>query len=159
MTGTGHRRMQRQSHGHGHGGATNTLGPPPRSTVVALIAIVGGLAAATLVALALLWRAAPTVSLGTTPGDQPAHLVHARVQTVAPYDCEGTGSTVGPDGRPTKVRCGAVGVVITGGTTTGARTNVLVQPEIYRAGIHPGDDLLVSRFPPTPGGGSDTEYA
>src|SRR5260221_14503610 len=30
---------------------------------------------------------------------------------------------------------------------------------MYRAGIRPGDDLLVSRFPPTPGAGSDPEYA
>jgi uncharacterized membrane protein len=160
MNGTGHRRRSRpsrsQGHGHGHSGRPDR---PPRSTLVALAAVVGSLVVATVVALALMWPSGPSVRIGTTPADQPAHLVHARAESVTPYACEGTGSTIGPDGAPTKVRCGQVKVVISSGATAGRPATVLVQPEVYRAGIHPGDDLLVSRFPPTPGAGSTDEYA
>jgi uncharacterized membrane protein len=83
------------------------------------------------------------------------------VLAVTPFACEGTGSTIGPDGRPTTVACGQVGVRITSGPTKGGQATVLVQPEVYRTGISTGDDLLVSRFAPQPGetGAGDYVFA
>jgi uncharacterized membrane protein len=113
--------------------------------VLLLSGVVGALAAITVVAMIVLWPHGPRAALPLSPDEQPAHLVHATALSVSPYDCEGTGSTLGPDGQPTRVRCGKVLVRIRHGADAGRQATVLVQPEIYRTGVHPGDDLLVSK--------------
>lgn len=110
-----------------------------------LTGLVAGLAALTAVAMIVLWPHGPRAALPLSPDEQPAHLVHATALSVTPYDCESTGSTLGPDGEPTRVRCGKVLVRIGQGVDAGRQVTVLVQPEIYRTGVHPGDDLLVSK--------------
>jgi len=157
-----HRRRppgQGQVHGHHGHGSTRRFGTAPPRLVGMLAAVVASLLVATGVAMLVLWPRGDTAALPLRPGDQPANLVHARVLSVVPYDCEGTGSTIGPDGRPTKVRCGQVRVQIRTGPTAGSRAEVLVQPEVYKAGVHDGDDLLVSRFTPTPDATGEGEYA
>ncbi len=117
------------------------------------------LALVTIVSMALLWPRHSAPSLPQLPTDQPANLVHARVLSTNPYQCEGTGSSIGPNGQPTKVLCGQVNVRITSGPTKGDAATVLLQPEVYRTGISRGEDLLVSRFPPQPGETTKADYA
>jgi uncharacterized membrane protein len=113
--------------------------------VLRLGALVGALAVATLIAMMVMWPNGHRDALPLSPDEQPARLVHATALRVTPYDCEGTGSTIGPDGKPTQVRCGKVVVRIRRGADAGKQATVLVQPEIYRTGVAPGDDLLVSK--------------
>jgi uncharacterized membrane protein len=139
---------RRHDHGSGHGHGhehRRSASPADRRLVIWLTALVGGLAAVTVVAMIVLWPHGPRAALPLSPDEQPAHLVHATALSVTPYDCESTGSTIGPDGKPTQVRCGKVVVRIRHGADAGRQASVLVQPEIYRAGVHPGDDLLVSK--------------
>jgi uncharacterized membrane protein len=124
-----------------------------------LAAVVGVLAVATLIAMVVLWPNGHRSALPLSPDEQPAHLVHATALRVTPYDCEGTGSTIGPNGRPTKVRCGQVVVRIEHGADAGKQATVLVQPEIYRTGVHPGDELLVSKVAGGDGVSLDESYA
>src|SRR3954470_12912869 len=120
-------------HGHGHGHAHRRSPAPVERRVVRLLAaVVGALAVATLVAMIVLWPNGERAALPLSPDEQPAHLVHATALRVTPYDCEGTGSTMGPDGKPTTVRCGQVLVRIRHGADAGTQATVLVQPEIYR---------------------------
>jgi len=127
--------------------------------VTTLAALVGALAVATLIAMVVLWPTGHRSALPLSPDEQPARLVHATAVRVTPYDCEGTGSTLGPTGTPTKVRCGKVVVRIRHGADAGREATVLVQPEIYRTGVHPGDDLLVSKVAGADGVSLDESYA
>jgi uncharacterized membrane protein len=147
-------------HGHGHGHAhRRSAAPVERRVVLTLGAVVGALAVATLIAMMLLWPNGHRAALPLSPDEQPAHLVHATALRVTPYDCEGTGSTLGPDGRPTRVRCGQVVVRIRRGVDAGTQATVLVQPEIYRTGVRPGDDLLVSKVADGSGESTADSYA
>src|SRR5882757_6835335 len=150
--GSGHRRSPGpgnppgHGHGHGHGHSRGRPGiRADRRLVAWLTAVVGALAAITVIAMIVMWPHGPRAALPLSPDEQPARLVHATALSVAPYDCEGTGSTIGPAGKPTQVRCGKVVVRIQHGADAGQEATVLVQPEIYRTGVHAGDDPLVSK--------------
>ncbi|HEX3612534.1 MAG TPA: YibE/F family protein [Sporichthyaceae bacterium] len=151
-------RRPEAGHGHGHGHGGSDVGLRGRAAA-ALWGSMVAFAALTIVAMALLWPRHATPSLPDLPGDQPANLVHARVLSTNPYQCEGTGSSIGPNGQPTKVLCGQANVRITSGPTKGDAATVLLQPEVYRTGISHGEDLLVSRFPPQPGETTKADYA
>ncbi|MEO6471783.1 MAG: hypothetical protein ABIR57_07810, partial [Aeromicrobium sp.] len=94
------------SHSHFHENLDD--GPPRKSLARVLALIVGLIAVAVAVGIAVLWPDSSNVSKDQNPySGQGVHIVTATVKSVTPYDCGSGGE--GPDGLPmVKGDCGKV---------------------------------------------------
>ena len=138
------------THSHSHGGPANAS----RGVVAALAAVVGVVAAATLVGLVLLWP--PPVTSPKAIGDlyDGVVFVQATVVSTSRTTCEGTPTDRLPDGTiPRTVTCASAFVRIDGGAPFdgGDEVTVPVPSAVERSGLAAGDRVRLTRFPPADG--------
>ena len=143
-------RASHPSHSHSHGGPANAS----RTVVAALAAVVGVVAAATLVGLVLLWP--PPVTSPKAIGDlyDGVVFVEATVVSTSRRTCEGTPTDRLPDGTiPRTVTCASAFVRIDGGAQFdgGDEVTVPVPSAVERSGLAAGDRVRLTRFPPVDG--------
>jgi len=120
-----------------------------RRVVVILLAVLIPILVATGVALVVLWPH------GTPPGTQTSTTavagdrVSGVVRSSSAKTCEGESSDRLPDGTiPSTATCASVVARIESGPDQGKDVTVNIPPQVYRAGISPGDRVDLTRFSP-----------
>ena len=142
------------SHAHHHGKDDETWSPAVgRGAVVLLLVVLVPILVATAVAAVRLWPHGrpPTSDLVVTTGAGGV-LVGAEVRSTSAQACAGTSADRLPDGTiPATLTCASVVARITSGKDRGQEVIVPIPPQVYRAGIRPGQKIDLTRFPPVPG--------
>jgi hypothetical protein len=121
-----------------------------RRVVVVLLAVLIPILVATAVALVLLWpRGTPA---GAPPTDTTAvagDRVSAVVRSSSASTCEGESSDRLADGTvPTTALCATVVAQLDSGPDKGTDVTVNIPPQVYKAGIAPGDRIDLTLFTP-----------
>lgn len=138
---------------HSHGPAADDDTEPfvaGRRVVVLLWAILTPILIATVVALVVLWpHGRPPTALATGGNEVAGDLVSAQVRSASSTTCEAESSDRLPDGTiPSTAVCASVIARITSGPDQGEDVTVNVPPQVYRAGISPGDRIDLNLFAP-----------
>jgi uncharacterized membrane protein len=140
-------------HSHAHtadGGPGTTPFVAGRRVVVVLLATLVPILVATAVAMVALWPqgtppGAPPTDTAAVAGDRESAVVRSSSATT----CEAESSDRLPDGTiPTTATCATVVARIESGPDQGSEVTVNIPPQVYRAGIAPGDRIDLTRFPP-----------
>jgi uncharacterized membrane protein len=113
----------------------------------------------TLFGLGLLWPRGPMpASTKQAVSYAGGTIQPAQVTAVTTASCPGTSDNRLPDGTiPARVTCVTVHARLTGGDHDGTAVNVSVAPQVYQAGIGPGDRINVASY--SPGNGQPDAYA
>jgi len=120
-----------------------------RRVVVILLAVLVPILIATAVALVILWPHGTPPSAGSTDTTAVAgERVSGVVRSSSAKTCEGESSDRLPDGTiPTTATCATVVARLGSGPDQGTDVTVNIPPQIYKAGISPGDRVDLTRFP------------
>jgi len=137
------------SHAHSANGADDSEPfVASRHVIIVLLTILVPILIATAVALVVLWPH------GTPPGVQATETtagerVSGVVRSASATTCEGSSSDRLPDGTiPTTATCATVVARLDTGPDQGKDVTVNIPPQVYRAGISPGDHVDLTRFSP-----------
>jgi len=143
----------RSHHSH-HSGSTGGTGSEDvrisRRALGWLLAVLVPLLIATIVGLVLLWPTGTpkTASDASLQGAASQDVYSATVTSTAAKECAGTTSDQLPNGTiPKTVTCASVKAHLDAGPDQGKSATVQIPPQIYRAGISPGDGIQVARYP------------
>jgi uncharacterized membrane protein len=141
--------------GHGHSHTASAAGDSDHdvraSTRVrtGLFGAVAVIVLGTLFGLGVLWPHGPVpASTNQAVAYVGGTIEAAQVMSVTTASCPGTSEDRLPDGAiPSTVTCVTVQARLSDGDRAGAAVSVSVSPQIYRAGIGPGDPINVVSYP------------
>ena len=141
---------------HAHHPATGEETPSPvvgRGALVVLLVVLIPILIATAGAGVKLWpRGKPQTSALVVTTGAGGTIVGAEVRSTSAKACQGTSADRLPDGSiPATVTCASVIARITSGRDRGQDVTVAIPPQVYRAGIGPGQKIDLTLFPPVPG--------
>ena len=157
--------------GHRHGSAQSPDGEEagePRLTgrsAVALLSLVAVVLVATGAGLVLLWpRAEPSASsqaaASGVPGVGAQDVSGAEVVSSSATTCQGAPEDRQPDGTiPATTMCASAVARVTSGASTGKQITVSIPPQVYRAGIAPGDRIDVAYYAEDGGGWAWVDFS
>ncbi|GLY17394.1 hypothetical protein Kisp01_44080 [Kineosporia sp. NBRC 101677] len=134
-------------HGHGSGSDDFRIG---RRALTWLLVVLVPMLVATLVGLVMLWPTGtpPVAESVAALGEVSEDVYSATVTKTAAFECEGSSSDRLPDGSiPATALCASVDARIDAGPDEGQTVTVQIPPQVYRAGISPGDGVRVARYP------------
>lgn len=117
-----------------------------RNVLIAAVVVIG---LGTLFGLGFLWPRGPLPpSTRMAVSYAGGTIQPAQVTSVTTATCPGTSENRLPDGTiPARATCVTVHARLTGGDRSGASVSVPVAPQIYQAGISPGDRIDVVGYP------------
>jgi len=139
------------SHAHvAHGTAESEPFVADRRVIVVLLAVLVPILIATAVAAVVLWpHGTPPSAQSTITTTAAGARVSAVVRSTSAKACQGESSDRLPDGTiPKTATCTSVVAHLSTGPDQGKDVTVSVPPQVYRAGISPGDRIQLSRFTP-----------
>ncbi len=121
-----------------------------RRVVVVLLAVLVPILIATAVALLVLWPSGTPVGVRASDTTAVAgDRVSGVVRSASAKTCEGETSDRLPDGIiPDTATCASVVALLSSGPDQGKDITVNIPPQVYRAGISPGDRVDLTRFVP-----------
>jgi uncharacterized membrane protein len=148
-------------HSHAHTADTDAPTEPfvaGRRVVVVLLAVLIPILIATAVAMVALWpRETPVTARQTDTTAVAGERVSGVVRSSTARTCEGEPSDRLPDGTiPTTATCASVVARLRSGPDQGEDVTVNIPAQVYKAGISPGDQVDLTRFPPQDGDGATT---
>ncbi|HST84001.1 MAG TPA: YibE/F family protein [Kineosporiaceae bacterium] len=138
-------------HSHAHVAAGTAESEPfvaDRRVIVVLLAILVPILIATAVAAAILApRGTPPSAQSTVTAAVAGDRVSGVVRSTSAKACDGESSDRLPDGSiPAKATCASVVAHLNSGPDQGKDVTVSIPPQVYRAGISPGDRVDLTRF-------------
>jgi uncharacterized membrane protein len=146
-------------HSHAHvsaGTAEPETFTADRRVIIVLLAVLIPILISTAVAAVVLWpRGTPPKAQSTVTAATSGDRVSGVVRSTSAKACEGESSDRLPDGSiPVKATCASVVATLKSGPDQGKDVTVSIPPQVYRAGIAPGDRVDLTRFTPQQAGGA-----